>query len=126
MAVKFLSEEWVEALKSSIQASDEIRAATRGKNGRVLQIVNTDGAPILYWVSFADGEVDMGMGNIDDPTITVTTSYETAAALAQGNLSATAAFMSGKVDVSNVMTAMGFQGVLSKFGDAVKAIDAEF
>lgn len=126
MAVKFLSEEWVAALNSNIQASDEIRAAVKGKNGRVQQVVNTDDGPILYWVSFDDGEVDMGLGNVDDATITVTTTYETAAAMAQGELSPTAAFMSGKVDVSNVMAAMGLQGVLSRFGDAVKAIEAEY
>lgn len=126
MAVKFLSEEWVAALNSNIQASDEIREAVKGKNGRVQQVVNTDDGPILYWVSFDDGEVHMGLGKVDDATITVTTTYETAAAMAQGELSPTAAFMSGKVDVSNVMAAMGLQGVLSRFGDAVKAIEAEY
>lgn len=126
MAVKFLSEEWSAALKANVQASDEIRAAAKGKNGRVQQVVNTDGEPILYWVTFTDGEVDMGLGRIEDADIIVTTSYETAAAMAQGELSPAAAFMSGRVDVSNVMAAMGFQSVLSKFADAVKEMDAGY
>jgi len=126
MAVKFLSQEWLEALKAGLQASDEVSAAAKGKEGRILQVVNTDGDPIFYWVAFSDGEVEVGMGQIQDATATVTTTYEVAASLAQGDLSPTAAFMSGKVDVSNLMAAMSFQGVLGKFADVIQEIDTEY
>ncbi|MCJ7832429.1 MAG: SCP2 sterol-binding domain-containing protein [Actinobacteria bacterium] len=126
MAVKFLSEEWLAALKAGLQASDEVSAAAKGKEGIIQQVVTTDGEPIYYWVSFSDGQTDMGLGQIEGATITVTATYEVAAALAQDELSATAAFMSGKVDVTNLMAAMGFQGALGKFGELIREIDAEY
>lgn len=126
MAVKFLSPEWLEILRAGLQGSEEVRAAAKGKEGRIQQVVNTEGDPIFYWVSFSDGDTDVGMGPIDDATVTVTTSYETAAALARGEISPTAAFMNGKVDVTNLMAAMAFQGALGKFADLIRDIDTEY
>jgi putative sterol carrier protein len=37
-----------------------------------------------------------------------------------------AAFMSGKIEVSNVMSAMGLQGALSSAGAVIKDIDTEY
>jgi len=68
----------------------------------------------------------MGTGEIESPNITLTSDYETAAALAKGELSPMAAFMGGKVQISNMMAAMGLQGPLSEFGKVVKSISAEF
>lgn len=126
MAAKFLSEEWVQAVKDGLDASAEFKEALKGNSGRVLQVVTSDGDDIMYWIEFTGDGFNMGSGSIDSPTVTVTASYETAAGIAKGDISPMAAFMSGKVDVSNVMAAMGLQGVLGKFGAVVKSIDTEY
>jgi putative sterol carrier protein len=126
MAVKFLSPEWVAAVRDGLAASPEFLDAIKGTRGRVQQVVHTDGEDILYWVEFTGTGFEMGEGPVERPTVTVTSDYATAGALASGQLSPMAAFMSGKVDVSNMMTAMGLQGALSKFGSVVKSIDTEF
>ena len=58
--------------------------------------------------------------------LSVTTDYATAVEMAKGELSAMAAFMSGRVQISNIMTAMGLQGALGAVGAVIKAIDTEY
>lgn len=124
--MQFLSDEWVAAVAEALNESEAVQAATKRTHARVRQIVTKGDATLSYWVELDDGVVRMGTGEIESPSITLTSDYETAAALAKGELSPMAAFMGGKVQISNMMTAMGLQGPLSEFGKVVKSIPAEF
>lgn len=126
MAVRFLSPEWVAAVRDGLAASPEFLDAIKGTRARVQQVVRTDDGEVRYWIEFTGDGFEMGEGPVDRPSVTVTSDYATAAALAKGELSPMAAFFGGKVEVTNMMTAMGLQGGLSKFGSVVKAIDTEF
>lgn len=126
MPAEFLSEEWVKAVEAGLGSNDGFRSATKGQHARIQQVVTTDDEEVGYWIRIDDGEVEMGSGRIDDASITITADRDTAVALAKGELSATAAFMAGRVEVSNIMSAMGLQGALSQFGAVVKAVDTEY
>lgn len=126
MPVEFLSEDWVGAVEAGLKANDGFKSATKGQRARVQQIVTSGDGELCYWIRIDNGEVSMGSGRIDDPSVTITADHDTAVALAKGDLSATAAFMAGRVEVSNIMSAMGLQGALSQFGAVVKEIETEY
>jgi putative sterol carrier protein len=126
VSVKFLSEEWTQAVKDGLNSDEEFKKAAGTQRARIQQVIMGEEGDLRYWIELAEGVVDVGTGPIDDPTVTVTSDYETAEELAKGELSVTSAFLGGRVRVSNVMSAMGLQGVLSRFGAVLKSIDTEY
>lgn len=126
MAVRFLSDEWAQAVKEGLNASEGFVNASKGSRARIQQVVTKGDDDMSYWIAIENGTVDLGTGRIEDPSLTISSSYETAVALATGQLSPMAAFMSGKIEVSNVMSAMGLQGALSSAGAIIKDIETEY
>jgi len=127
VAVKFLSEGWVRAVRGGLSASDGFKEATASQRSRIQQIVMTEeGDDIRYWIVLDEGAVDMGLGSTNDADVTITSDYETAVALAKGELSATNAYFGGRVRITNVMSAMSLLGALSKYGEVVRSIETEY
>lgn len=124
--MQFLSQEWLEALEAALNGNEAVLKAAKGTHARVQQIVVKDDEELGYWIEIDDGAIRMGMGTAESPSVTVTSDYDTAVALAKGELSPMAAFFSGKVEISNMMAAMGLQGPLAELGRVVKSIPAEF
>ena len=125
--MRFLSPEWAEAVKEAANASESFKKAAASTNVKVQQVVtDAPDGDVTYWLAIADGTLDVGVGPIDDPTTTITQSYETAAQLARGELSPVAAYMSGKVQVTNLMKVMNLQGVFTELGPIVRDLPAEF
>ena len=107
MAYKFLTAEWIEAAK---KVRDEAGAAAPLAHSVRMNQVITD-------VPFGDGTVDahmdtssgqleMDLGHLENPDLTVTIDYETAKAIfVEGNPQAgMQAFMAGKIKVQGDMT----------------------
>ena len=126
MAIRFLSEEWAQAVRDGLNANETFVSACKGSRARIQQIVTRGDDDVSYWLEIDNGTVSVGTGRIEDPSLTIISSYETAEAMAKGELSPMAAFMSGKIEVSNVMAAMGLQGALSSAGAVIKDIDTEY
>jgi putative sterol carrier protein len=127
MAVKFLSEPWAEALKAELNGSEEFRRAAAGQKATIQQVItNTDGQT-HYWISIVDGQIDLGVGDVDAPDATITQSYDSAAALAKGELSAVTAFMTGRLKIAgNMGMILGLQGALAQLPAAMAKIDVEY
>ena len=127
MSVKFLSEEWAEALKTELNRDEAFRQAASGKRATIQQIITGDGEPMHYWITIVDGTIDLGVGDVGDEDATITQSYESAAALARGELSPVTAFMTGKLKVAgNMGMILGLQGALSQLPSAMAKIDVEY
>lgn len=126
MAIRFLSEEWAQAVKDGLNANEAFRSASKGSRALIQQVVTKGDDDLSYWMEIDNGVVEVGTGRAEKPSLTITSTYETAEALAKGELSPMAAFMSGKIEVSNVMSAMGLQGALSSAGAVIKDIDTEY
>ena len=126
MAIRFLSEEWAQAVKDGLNANEAFRSASKGSRALIQQVVTKGDDDLSYWMEIDNGTAEVGTGRAEKPSLTITSSYETAEALAKGELSPMAAFMSGKIEVSNVMSAMGLQGALSSAGAVIKDIDTEY
>lgn len=127
MAVKFLSEEWAEALKAELNASDDFKQAAAGKTATIQQVIGGGNAETHYWIRIAEGAIDMGIGDAEGLDATITESYETAVALAKSELSPVTAFMTGKIKVAgNMGMLLGLQNVLALLPAAMASIDVEY
>ena len=127
MSVKFLSEEWAEALKTELNGSEAFRQAAAGKHATIQQVISGDGADTPYWIRIEDGAIDLGVGDVEGEDATITQSYASAAALAKGELSPVTAFMTGKLKIAgNMGLILGLQGALAQLPAAMASINTEF
>ena len=127
MGVKFLSAEWADQLKEELNRSDDFRAAAADRSARIQQVITDDGGETRYWITIEDGRIDLGLGEVEGSDATITQSYNSAAALARGELSPVTAFMTGKLKIGGNMGAiLGLQGALSELPKAISAIDTEY
>jgi putative sterol carrier protein len=127
VAVKFLSSEWAEAVKTALNGDDAFRNAAAGKKAVIQQVITTSDGPTQYWIKIDDGTIDMGIGDAVGPDSTITESYETAVALAKDELSAVTAFMTGKVKIGgNMGLLLGLQGALVRLPAAMGSIDVDY
>ena len=127
MGVKFLSEEWAKEVQNALSSSDAVKSAAGSMTARIQQVVTTPDGEVKYWFKLEGGDVDLGIGEIDNPDATITQDYDTAAALSKNELTGTAAYMSGKLRVTgDLMKLMQLQGVLGQLPAALKDIDVEY
>ena len=108
MAYAFLSDEWLEAAKA-IREEYSGKAAAPAHVVRMNQIITEvpfGEGTINAHMDTSSGELEMDLGHLDDPDLTVTLDYATAKAiLVEGNPQAgMQAFMSGKIKVQGDMT----------------------
>lgn len=126
MAVKFLSPEWAEQLKATLNARESFRQAAAGKQARLQQVITGD-EESRYWITIDDGTIDLGVGDLDAADATITQSYDTAVALAKRELNAVTGFMMGKIKIDgNMGMLMGLTGALGELPEAMATIDVEY
>ena len=127
MTVKFLSDEWAEALKAELNQSEDFRQAAAGHKATIQQVITGADGTTNYWITIGEGTIDLGVGDIDGEDATITQSYDSAAALAKGELSPVTAFMTGKLKIAgNMGMILGLQGALSQLPAAMAKIDVEY
>jgi putative sterol carrier protein len=127
VAVKFLSEEWAQEVKNLLQTNEQLKSSAGSMTAKIQQVVTTPDGEVRYWFTLEGGNVDLGMGDIENPDATISQDYDTAAALSKNELTGTAAYMSGKLRVSgDLMKLMQLQGVLGQLPQALKELDVEY
>jgi len=124
---KFLSEEWANEVKAALATNEAVKSAAGSMSARIQQVVNGPDGEVKYWFKLEGGDLDLGLGDIENPDATITQDYDTAAALSKNELTGTAAYMSGKLRVSgDLMKLMQLQGVLGQLPQALKDVDVEY
>jgi putative sterol carrier protein len=127
VSVKFLSEDWAQALKAELNQSEAFRQAAAGQKATIQQIITGTEGETHYWITIGDGEIDLGVGDIEGEDATITQSYDSAAALAKGELSPVTAFMTGKLKIGgNMGMILGLQGALAQLPGAMAKIDVQY
>ena len=127
MAIRFLSPEWATAVTAALNADSEFKEAAAGKKASIQQVITGPDGDTHYWISIDEGSIDMGVGDAEAADATITQSYETAVALAKGELSAVTGFMTGKIKIGgNMGLLLGLQNVLARLPVAMSSIDVDY
>jgi putative sterol carrier protein len=111
---RYLSPEWFDEVNRAAAANDRLRTDTAGVDLTIQQVVTDapEGA-ISYTVKVRDGHVEVVPGEDASADVTITEDWSTATAVAGGELSAPAAFMTGRIRVTgNVAVLLDVQGSL--------------
>jgi putative sterol carrier protein len=125
--MRFLSEEWADAVKGACNADPGFREAAAGHDVAIQQVIDGPDGQIHYWTRLADGAIDLGLGDLPDANATVRQSYDTAAALARREVNPATAFMTGKIKVEgNLGQLLALQGVLGRLADVMGGLDVEY
>ncbi len=125
---KFLSEGHMAAGTAAL--NDDAGFATAMTNvGLGLQFSVTD-APdgeIDYYLTVGDGAAVLALGTLEDADASVSSDYETAAAIAKGELNVQMAFMTGKIKVGgNMAKVMMYQGLINEFARVSSTLDLDY
>ncbi len=125
---KFLSEEWAAEATNALNGHEGFKNAI---GAAVLGIqFNTSDAPdseVDYYLSTSGGHAVLAIGELESPDVSVKQTYDTAAAIAKGELNTQTAFMTGKLKVSgNLAKLMMHQSAIQQWSAAVSNMDVEF
>jgi putative sterol carrier protein len=129
MAVKFLSQEWADAVTEALNASEEFKQAAASQQVKLQQIVtdSPEGGGGKYYFSLEDGKAEVAVGEIAEPEATMTQDYETAVAISRREVNPQNAFMQGKLKIQgNMMKLMQLQGVLNAMPKALSNTEVEY
>ena len=98
---KFLSQEWHDETRRMAESQPE----RPGASARMQYVVTggPEGDIRYYWVLENGKLLESALGDLEDPEITLTQSYDDAVAIQKGDLDASAAFMQGRVKVTGNM-----------------------
>jgi putative sterol carrier protein len=122
--MKFLSQEWFDAVNEKLAASDTLKAAAANASFAIQQVVS-DGpeGDIHHYFRVDQGTVEMALGDTPDAAATMAADYATASALNEGTLDAMAAFSTGKMLVTgDISTLMLNQLVLAQMNAAFESV----
>jgi len=126
--IKYLSEEWAQAMQDAVSSDEQFAKIAEGVNLKVQQ--NVTGGPdgdVIYSLGIVNGRAFCELGELMEPDMTITQTYEVSVALAKGDLGLQEAFMGGKLKVEgNLALAMQYQEQLRGLESAVRAVEVEY
>lgn len=123
--VRYLSLEWIDALTAEVAASEELRALADEHAIGVTQLV-TDGpeGTVVYHLQVGGGMARFGAGPAEPEDVRMEQTWETATAVATGELNAQAAFVGGRIllhgDQQKLMASQPVFGALDAIFAAVR------
>lgn len=109
--VRYLSLDWIDELTRVVGEDDTLRALAKEHDIGVTQVVS--GGPegdVTYHLQVGDGTASFGAGAADPEHVRMEQSWETAVAVATGQLNAQEAFVNGRIRL---------------FGDQQRLLDAQ-
>ena len=122
--LRFLSDRWIEAMARAADGA----SAPLLEPPLVLQQVVTgaNGGEAAWSITLGAGTIVVVSGRVESPTVTFTQDVETAAAVNRGELSAQAAFMTGRLRVGgDVQVLLDSQQALAEVEDIFALVRAE-
>ncbi len=128
MGVTFLSEEWASEVNAALASHEGFQNAISDMDlSMQFHVTDADRGQIDYYVQIADGRAVVQQGELPEPDLSVTNSYQTAADISKGELNTQQAFISGRLKVKgNLAKLMLHQAALQHFANAVSDIDIDY
>ena len=125
--VKFLSDGWAKQVKDALNDDEAFKQGTAGQRAKIQQVITGPEGETRYWISIDDGTIDLGMGDIDSPDVTIAQDRDTAVGMARSEISAVSAFMTGKLRVTGSMTLlMSLQAAFGRLPAVMQELDVEY
>lgn len=98
VSVKFLTQEWVRAAQDLADSDSEFAGRLAGAELTVSELVRSGPNGDIEWhFAISEGRVNFGLGATENPDLSISQGYATAASIAQGALDAQQAFMTGQI-----------------------------
>ena len=128
MAVKFLSAEWAQAVEDALNSHPGFKSAMGNADlGLQFNVSDTSDGDVAYYLKASGGSADLSLGSIDDADVTIGQTYDTASAIAKGDLNTQTAFMTGKLKVSgNLAKLMMHQAAIQQWQAATADVEVEY
>ena len=128
MAVKFLSAEWAQAVEGALNGHPGFKSAMgNAELGLQFNVSDSPNGDIAYYLRASGGTTTLSLGSIEGADVTIGQTYDTAAAIAKGDLNTQTAFMTGKLKVSgNLAKLMMHQAAIQQWQSATADIDVEY
>jgi len=125
---KFLSEEWAQEASDALNSHDGFKNAIGAADlGIQFNTSDTADGEVDYYLSTSGGVATFAIGTLEGADVTIKQSYDTAAAIAKGELNTQTAFMTGKLKVSgNLAKLMMHQSAVQQWSAAVSDMNVEF
>lgn len=127
MSVQFLSEEYFTAATDALNGNGDFASAIANID-MAIQFTVTE-APegvIDFYLTAADGKATMASGALGDTDVSISSTYDTALAMFNGDLNTQMAFMTGKIKADgNLAVIMMNQGVINQWANIVADLDVE-
>jgi len=96
--IRYLSLDWISALSEEVAASDHLRELAESHRIGVTQVVtNGPEGDVTYHLRVGDGEAAFGAGPADPEDVKMQQEWDTAVAVATGELNAQEAFIGGRI-----------------------------
>lgn len=116
---KFLTQAWIDdldAASSAVSTPAHLRVV-------VQQVITGNGPDVAYAIEISDGRMRVRAGRNDASDVSFTQDRATAAAIAQGTLSAQVAFMDGRLRLGgDLRSVLAHAGDLAAIDDAFAAV----
>ena len=125
---QFLSEDHMAAGTASLNEDAGFTAAMDNVDlGLQFNVTDAPDGEIDYYLTVGDGVSVLALGALEDADASVGSDYETAAAIAKGELNVQMAFMTGKIKVGgNMAKVMMYQGLINEFARVSSTLDLDF
>lgn len=122
--IRYLSDEWIEAANDAVSTSAELKKAAVGQDVTIAyEVTGTPSGKVRYAMTFKDGDASVTAGKHADAATAFTLDYDTARQIAQGELSAQAAFMQGRMKLDGDVTVLiGQYRLIDETEDALREL----
>lgn len=125
---QFLSQDHMEAATEALNSDTAFKEAMSNVDlGLQFSVSDAPEGDALYFLKIADDIAALELGELADADASVTSDYESATAISQGDLNVQMAFMTGKIKVGgNMAKVMMYQGLINEFARVSSGLDLEY
>lgn len=125
---RFLSEDHFTAAQEALENDAGFQGSIANVDlGVQFEVSDAPDGDVTYHLDIADGNVATALGPHTDADVTVSSDYETSAAISKGELNVQMAFMTGKIKVGgNMAKIMMHQNVLNDYARVLSGLDVEY